>query len=190
MAHPVTHLGRLLRRKRREKEWRPVDVVRAAGYRNVNKGIRRYEAVEQGRIVLPRSVILHPFTLALEIDETAVLMAMCRDFEELDRPVSPRVIVRIMPGVYMLLDLPANCMLEEAESIGSEYSRNTGFTVCLVLSRIRGLYIKPDGRKYEDYGLPSSSPLGTWQTIDRIRSLKESVRLQRDVRRIPMENRV
>ena len=189
MTRPVTHLGRLLRCKRREKEWRPVDVVRAAGYRNVNKGMRRYEAVEQGRIVFPRSVILHPFTLALEIDETTVLMAMCRDFEELDRPVSPRVIVRILPGVYMPLDLPENCMLEEAESIASEYSRNTGRTVCIVLSSIRGLYITPDGRKYEAYGLPSSSPLGNWQTIDRVRSLKEVVRLQRDVMRMPMERK-
>ena len=166
-----------------------MDVVIAAGYRNVNKGLRRYEALERGRIVFPKSAILQPFTRSLEIDETIVLMAMCRDFEELDMPVSPEVIVKILPGVYMPLELPEHCTPEEAESIGSEYSRNTGRTVCLVLSRIRGLYIEPDGGKYEAYGLPSSHPLGTQQTMDGIRSLKESVRLQRDAMRIPMENR-
>ena len=59
--------------------------------------------------------------------------------------------------------------------------------MCLILSRIRGLYIEPDGGKYEAYGLPSASPIGIRQSMDGFRSLKESVRLQRDAMRIPME---
>ena len=29
--------------------------------------------------------------------------------------------------------------------------------VCLVLSRLRALYIEPDGKRFEAYGLPASS---------------------------------
>jgi hypothetical protein len=80
MPHTKTYLGRLFYQKRCESRLRSVDVVKAAGYRNINKGIRRYEAIERGCIVFPKREILQPFNRTLGIDEITVLMAICREW--------------------------------------------------------------------------------------------------------------
>jgi len=99
-------LGELLWKTRRSLGLTIVEVARRAGYRNVNKGIRRYTDIETGSDVFPKEVIRRRFTEVLGLDEADILAAMLMDFEELDRPVAPRLIIRIMASAYAEHPLP------------------------------------------------------------------------------------
>ena len=173
----MSRLGEQLRTRRRELGWRPVDIARQGGYLNVNKGVRRYQRIEDGRDIFPDRRVLRRFTAAMGIDDAEAVQAMAEDFCELDRPVSPKVIVRMMPAIYIPLRLPDGCSREEAEAIATDYARTKNRRVCVTLSRIRGLYIKPDGTRFEAYGLPAST-LG---------HTAEALRLSKAAARIPVE---
>ena len=52
------HLGRLLESRQRSLGLRPVDIARRAGYRNTNKGVRRYCNIEAGESIFSDKRIL------------------------------------------------------------------------------------------------------------------------------------
>jgi len=153
----MSQVANLFRRARNERGLRIVDVARQAGYTNINKGIRRLTNIETGSDMFPRQVIYGKFIGLLGLDEFDVFQAMADDFAELDRPVPPRLIVRIIPSFYTPHELPDGCTTEEAIVIGERVARERNKSVCVTLSQIRGLYIYPDGKRREAYGLPISS---------------------------------
>ena len=73
-------LGELLWKTRRSLGLTIVEVARRAGYRNVNKGIRRYTDIETGSDVFPKEVIRRRFTEVLGLDEADILAAMLRSW--------------------------------------------------------------------------------------------------------------
>ena len=48
LVTPRNHSGDYVRRRRLERGWSLADLARAAGYRNVSKGIRKLDALERG----------------------------------------------------------------------------------------------------------------------------------------------
>ncbi len=153
----MSHLGNLFERARGGLGLRIVDVARQAGYANLNKGIRRYANIEDGDDVFPSKIVYQRFATVLGLDELAILAAMVDDFEELDRPVPPRLVIRVTPCFHQQRSLPPDCSRQEAEAIAVDVARKENRKVCLVLSRLRALYIEPDGKRFEAYGLPASS---------------------------------
>ena len=153
----MSAIGKLFRIARRKRGLSRVDVVKAAGWRNIDRGLRRLDRIEGGDQPFPLTALLQRFAPILGLDEAAMLAAMSEDFLELDQPVPPQVVVRLIPGVYTSLQLPGDCPTEEAIEIAAAYSARKSFKVCVVLSKIRGLYIEPDGSRFEAFGLPYSS---------------------------------
>jgi transcriptional regulator with XRE-family HTH domain len=107
-------LASLVATRRRRSKLSLGDVARLAGYRNVNKGSNRLAAIERGDDAFPDARVLTRFAGALSIDSRDIDQALCEDFEGLDRPVSPSAVDRVMPGVYLPIDLPANCTQKRA----------------------------------------------------------------------------
>lgn len=148
------YVATLFRQAREKLGLRPVDVARRAGYKNVAKGIRRLTNIEDGSDIFPRPVIYRKFLHILGIDEWDVLQAMALDFDALDQPVQPRIIERVIPSFYVEHELPEGVTREEAIAIARRISVERNHSVCVTLTRIRGIYIWPDGQEHEGYGLP------------------------------------
>ncbi len=150
----MTYIATLFRQARTMLGLRPVEIARQAGYRNVAKGIRRVTNIEDGTDMFPKPAVYQRFLPILGLDECDVFQAMALDFEALDQPVPPRLIVRIIPSFYVPRDLPEGVSLDEAIAFARKVSAEEGHSVCVTLTRIRGLYIWPDGKESEGYGLP------------------------------------
>lgn len=82
---------------------------------------------------------------------------MSEDFARLDRPVPPRAIVRIMAAVYIPLELPEGCTVDEAVKIAKRHAVEEKRRVWVALSELRCITIRPDGTSYESYGLPHTT---------------------------------
>jgi transcriptional regulator with XRE-family HTH domain len=153
----VGSVEELFRRRRKKLGFEVVDVVRKAGYKSINKGIRHYEQIEQGSVLFPKPEIYRRFIEVLGIEEQEVIQTMQTDLGILDQPVPPRLIIRGMPAIYIRHRLPEGCTTEEAIAIGERVARERNKHVCVTLARIRGLYITPEGERREHCKLPSSS---------------------------------
>jgi transcriptional regulator with XRE-family HTH domain len=150
----MSHLGRLLLEARQRLGWTPEEAARQAGYVRIQKGVRHLSAIERGEDIFPEQSRLGRFAKSLGVEKEAILQAQCSDWEELDRPCEPRVIIRIMPSIYQHAALPPNCTTEQAIEIASAISKERRLSTCVVLSRIRGLYLEPDGTRKEVHALP------------------------------------
>ena len=168
-------LGTLLAETRKAKGWSETDLVNAAGFRNVPKGLRRLRSLESGREVLPATQRYALFIKALGLSEDQVLLAMAADFEEMDEPVPPRVVIRWLPAFYGRLALPDGCSVEEAIRLAAEFSKTKGYSTC-VLSQLRAVYVEPDGSRKQRYGLPGSTCPLSAELVSKI-ELKLRLRL-------------
>jgi hypothetical protein len=185
----MTHLGRLFSQARSKLGIGIVDVARRAGYRNLNKGMRRYTQIENGSDIFPVEIIRQRFCKVLGLDDADLLGAMAADFEELDRPVPPRLIVRLAFAFYVEEPLPEGCTREEAEAYAERVARERDRSVCVTLSEIRSLFISPNGKKSEAYCVPVSTlpTLEGLRAASRISSIKERFRLVAQVSSTPRE---
>ena len=185
----MTRVGRLFQQARRKLGLRPVEVARRAGYKNINKGIRRITDIETGSDMFPKPAVYRRFIGLLGIDEWDVLQAMAEDFDELDQPVPPRLIVRLIPSFYIQHPLPEGCTTEEAIAIAERVAQERDLQVCVTLTGIRGLYIAPSGARHEGYGLP----LNNLPFMESVRQLypghtfKEQLRLFRELAKTRIE---
>ncbi len=185
------HVGNLFREARKRLGLRSVEVARLAGYSNLPKGIRRLESIEDGSDIFPKPEVYRRFLPVLGLEEEEVLRAMADDFDELDQPVPPRVIAQLNAFIMFPVELPEGVSLPQAIAVARRVAAEKGWTVCVTLSRIRGLYIWPDGKECEGYGLPlTNSPfLLTLQNLYRGKTFKEQLRLFKRASRLAGQQR-
>lgn len=153
----MSQIGQLFKAARREAGLTPKGVALAAGYRNVNKGLRRLSMLEDGQILLHDPRIVNKLAAALSIDGVDIAKASALDWEELDRPIKPYLVERLMPAVYRRHQLPEDCTVADARNTAARMSVETGRSFCLVLSRVRSVYFYASGRRRESHHVPSMS---------------------------------
>jgi len=153
----MSHIGNLFIDARKEAGLRSKDVVLLAGYTKISKGMRHLQSLEDGRSLIPNWHLVDKFAVALDITEADIQAALALDWEELNRPIMPYLIERLMPAVYRRHELPENCTEWEAREIGSEKSIESGRSFCLVLSRVRTVYFYPSGKSCESSYVPGTS---------------------------------
>ncbi len=153
----MSHIGQLFKAARREAGLTPKEVALAAGYTNLSKGLRRINTLEDERATLHDPIVVEKFATALSIDGADIAKASDLDWVELDRPIRPYLVERLMPAVYRRHHLPEDCTVADAREIAGRMSVETGRSFCLVLSRVRCVYFYPSGRSHESHLVPSMS---------------------------------
>lgn len=174
----MNHLGELFRQVRTALGLRPTEIAQLAGYKNIDKGVRRYRQIENGDDLLPHREVLERFRQTLKIDVSDVVMAQSLDFEELEKPTQPYIVHRIFPGLHSRLDLPADCTIDLGLVTAKALAEKMRTRMCLVLSKIRCIYVDPDGSTEEAIGIPIMS-VGSYN--------KQAMRFAKRVSRIPQE---
>ena len=174
----MNHLGDLFRQTKKALGLSPTNLAQLAGYKNIDKGIRRYRQIEDGRNLFPHREVLERFRQALKIDVSDVVMAQALDFEELEKPIQPYIVHRIFPGLHSRLDLPVDCSIDLGLLTAKALAEKMKTRMCLVLSKIRCIYVDPDGSTEEAIGIPIMS-IGSYN--------KMAMRLTKRVARIPRE---
>ena len=153
----MSHIGELFEIARREAGLTPKEAALAAGYQNLNKGLRRLNMLEDGQTMLHDPRIVDRFAAVLGIDEADIAVASALDWEEWDRPIKPYLVERLMPAVYRRHELPEDCPVDKARKIATKMSVVTGRSFCLVLSRVRTVYFYPSGKSCESNYVPGTS---------------------------------
>ena len=174
----MNHLGDLFRQTRKSLGLSPTGIAQLAGYKNIDKGIRRYLQIEEGHNLFPHQEVLERFRQALNIDVSDIVMAQSLDFEELEKPIQPYIVHRIFAGLHSRLDLPADCTVDLGLLTAKALAEKLKVRMCLVLSKIRCIYVDPDGSTEEAIGVPIMS-IGSHN--------KQAMRLTKRVSRIPRE---
>ena len=174
----MNHLGELFRQSRTALGLSATEVAQLAGYKNIDKGVRRYRQIEDGDDLLPHREVLERFRTALELDVSDIVMAQALDFEELEKPMQPYIVHRIFAGLHSRLDLPAGCTVDLGLLTAKALAEKLKVGMCLVLSKIRCIYVDPDGSSEEAIGIPIMS-IGSYN--------KQAMRLTKRVARIPQE---
>ena len=154
---PMSHIGQLFKAARHEAGLAPKEVVLSAGFKNVTKGLRRLNSLEDGQTLLHDPRIVQRFAAALSLDGAAIAVASALDWQELDRPIKPYLVERLMPAVYRRHLLPEDCAVADARNLAARMSVEAGRSFCLVLSMIRCVYFYPSGRSHESHLVPSMS---------------------------------
>ena len=172
------HLGELFRQARKALGLSPTRIAQLAGYKNIDKGVRRYRQIENGDDLLPHREVLERFRIAMQIDVSDVVMAQALDFEELEKPIQPYIVHRIFPGLHSRLDLPEDCTIDLGLMTAKALAEKMKTRMCLVLSKIRRIYCDPDGSTEEAIGMPIMS-IGSYN--------KQALRFAKRVARIPQE---
>ncbi len=98
-----TYLSNYYRDCRLEKQLSHQKLARLCGYQNLTKGARRIQDFERTGQV--HAELLNSMTRVLQVDPHKVQSLRVQDDQEAqaqqDRPFTPRVIVRLMPAVYV-----------------------------------------------------------------------------------------
>ena len=140
----MSNLGDLFAKSRNDLLLSPKQVAALAGYRNIDKGVRRCRQIEDGDDLLPHREVLERFRQALKIDAADILMAQSLDFEELEKPIQPYIVHRILPGLHSKLELPPHCTIDLGLMTAKALAEKMKTRMCLVLSKIRCIYVDPN----------------------------------------------
>ena len=178
----MSNIGRLVADTRVAQGMSERDLILKAGYKNEAKGLRRLRTIEEGRDPLPAEHRFRPFTKALALDDETILMALCADFDALDKPTPPKVVIRLMPGFYRTLPLPENCTPELAVDLAKRFSAQRGLRCCVCLSRIRSIYVEPDGSVELSFSPPGCSIALSAGLCDKV-----ILRLAKRLKCVPVE---
>ena len=174
----MKHLGELFRQARKALALSATEIAQLAGYKNIDKGMRRYRQIENGNNLFPHQEVLERFRTALELDVSEIVMAQALDFQELDKPIQPYIVYRFVPGFHVTMELHPDCTMDQALMTAKKLARRLELRTCLVVSRLRSIFIDPDGSTEEALGLPIMS-IGSHN--------KQAMRLTKRVSRIPQE---
>ena len=141
----MSHLSDHCRKRRRHLALSPAQLARLAGYRNINKGIRRIRDFEDGG--RPDSEFLGKLVDALDIPQGEIDRVTAWDVqdwcENIDRPIQPHLLrtkygprIKLPPGVDTL---------EKAQAYARARALEIYRTVRLVWSRRTYVQYSPDG---------------------------------------------
>jgi transcriptional regulator with XRE-family HTH domain len=165
----ATKLGERLRERRQELGLRVSDLARLLGYRNLSKGSRRIQRLEQSG--WDGSELLRRIVEVLRIDPEIALDLIQRDRDDYvaawdrwaDEPVPLTAVVKLIPAVYSSLEIPATVTTtEEAVAWGVETAKRMRKRVYVKPSRRLTYVIDEDGNVQkakstpDQYGLPYS----------------------------------
>ncbi len=174
----MSHLGQLFAKTRKDLRLSPKQVAELAGYKNIDKGIRRYRQIEEGNNLFPHREVLERFRAVLNIDAADILMAQSLDFQDLDKPIQPYIVYRFVPGFHVTMELHPDCTMEQAVMTATKLASRLEVRTCLVVSRLRCLFVDPDGSIDEAIGVPATQ-IGSYN--------KQALRLTKRVVQIPRE---
>ena len=152
----MSHISKLFYAHRKAQGVSVKEIAVQAGYKNIVKGIRRYSKLEHEHSHFPDPRMVERFAPLLGITEDEIDEANAADFQILDQPVRPSLIIRLMAAVYVNHKLPENCTVEQAVEIAKGIAVEKKMNCCVTVSSVRGIYISPDGTANECLGLPVS----------------------------------
>jgi len=136
------HLGEFFKNRRLEKGLGFGHLARTVGYRNVTKGARKIQLLEQRGII--REDLLLKLVEVLGIDPSIVLDLAEKDRQEFvreweawaDQPVAMEAVIRVMAAVYSTHTMPEEVKTQdEAEAYCSDLAKRLHKKVFLMVSR-------------------------------------------------------
>jgi hypothetical protein len=143
-----SNLGIYVEDARRGKNLSRQVLAGRIGYKNLNKGARRIEQLEQQGAVDEN--LMHKIITELELDPTEIEAKIELDrkaFQSfLDEPVPMQMTVRHMAAVYSSHPLPEEIKTPgQAKAYASDYAVKYHLKVCLILSRRFSYWIDESG---------------------------------------------
>ena len=147
-----SRLANHFRSVRKERDLSLSQVTRMLGYKNVTKGCNKIQKFEErGEI---HAQLLQTLADALGIDAATIDALIEQDRQEFcrvwnewaDQPISPRLVVRLLPAVYKSEPLPGSITtLEQAEVFAAETARRWNKRACLTWSRRLSVWFDSKG---------------------------------------------
>ena len=148
-----SNLGSFFRQERLRKGLSLGQLARLVGYKNLSSGSNRIHRCERTGII--HQDLLVKIALVLDIDSKTIDQLFDLDRRRLfsewlsfaNEPITPYVVVRLIPAVYMHCPLPDEiCSVEAAEEYASQLSRAKRKRCCLVLSRRYSVWFDEKGK--------------------------------------------
>ncbi|MFB6262110.1 MAG: helix-turn-helix domain-containing protein [Bradymonadaceae bacterium] len=154
---PFTPLRELFRRARHERGLTSDEVIDEVDL-PADEAETRLRWIESGKELFVDDETLERFDDVLEIGLDRMQRAIEREFEWLDEKThEPTLIVRVAPAIYSPKELPDDLEgRDEMLEYALDFSEEIGRRACLSLSKVRGIYVEPDGSWQERRGLPTS----------------------------------
>lgn len=165
----TTHLAVFFRKRRLKLGLKLGDVARRMGYTSIPGAANRLIRFEERGEIDHR--VFAKLTLALQIDQETVSRLVEQDRrEQLERwlawanePVAPRLVVRLIPGIYSSHRVPAGFTSpEEMERYASEFAERKHLRVCLMPSRRLAIWIDEEGKRTLVEEAAPGEVLGPW----------------------------
>lgn len=148
------HLGALIAEKRSQAGITRKKLAELCDYRKLEKGIRRIEEIENGRVIEELTVKIMKI---LEISKEERENCKQKDYDfEMERrnnlpPFKPYIVRRLIPAVYQSISVPEGLSNEELIEYTLKKSAEEHFYMCLQLNYDLRYWIQPDGKCLEDH---------------------------------------
>ncbi|MCK6439696.1 MAG: hypothetical protein L6Q71_05780 [Planctomycetes bacterium] len=149
-------LGRYVLAAREKLGLSRPETVKLAGWKNINKGMRNLQQLEEDGACHPDHLLR--FAAALNLDHGLLRDCIERDqraakeaFEKwVSEPQEPFIIVRYMAAIYVRKEIPPEVLRVESDlcQYASAYAQSTHFYVCLMLSRETCIWFDNKGVEY------------------------------------------
>lgn len=148
-----TELGELIRRSRRSLGWTLQELAPRMGYRNLQKGARRLEHLEQPGMA--SADLEANAASALGLEPRTVFETKARDdvarqtlFQEWLEGAQPMELYGYVAGVTFRVPLPERLTVDQAIGFATDARKKPRVRMCLILDRKRSLWISSDGTTY------------------------------------------
>jgi transcriptional regulator with XRE-family HTH domain len=157
----ATHLSTYFRQQRLQLGLRLGDVARRMGYKSIDGTANKIILFEERGDIL--ADLFEKLAAVLSIDEATIQRLIERDRREFverwnkwaDEPITPHLVVRVIPGTYFEEEIAEGVRTTEAmEEYAADYARRMHKKVWLVLSRRLTIYFKEDGTKDVQKAVP------------------------------------
>ncbi len=156
MLKSRTHFGRYVREARRSRGLSRRSTIKALGYVNEAKGFRKLDRLEVEGV--SSAALWMKLVKVLDLDEAEARRAAEMDHAEdvaewrewVKQPTEMKLYLKPFPGFCFCQDLPSSVADDEdrAERFATGLAKERGMTVCLVLDRLRSVWIDDDGVVY------------------------------------------
>jgi transcriptional regulator with XRE-family HTH domain len=148
-----TELGELIRRSRRSLGWTLQELARRMGYRNLAKGARRLEHLEQSGMA--STDLEARAASALGLDQRLLVEIKARDdaarahlFQEWLEGAQPMELYGYVAGATFRVPLPERLTEDQAIAFAMDTRQELRVRMCLVVDRKRSFWISSDGTTY------------------------------------------
>jgi hypothetical protein len=168
----ATNLSNLFRRQRIGLNLRPGQVAKILGYTSLVGAANNVVRFEQTGNVDHR--FFKKLAGVLGIERATILRLMEQDRSELvaqwtewaNRPITPHLIARLLPGYFMAHSIPEGVTtLDEMEGHTSELAADLHQKIWLVVSRRLAIYFNEGGRKRAVQEASPGRPLEPYRLI-------------------------